>query len=40
MSEFNWRFRKMQKDGMSVDILNAEFFVEDDDSSKLVRESI
>ena len=40
MSDLSWYFRKKQKNEMSVDPMDAEFFVENDDSSKLVREAI
>ena len=40
MSDLSWFFRKKQKNEMSVDPMDAEFFVESDDSSKLVREAI
>ena len=39
-SSMSWYFRKMKKDEMSRDPRDAEFFVEAEDSSKLVREAI
>jgi len=39
-SSMSWYFRKMGKDEISSDPRDAEFFVEAEDSSKLVREAI
>ena len=38
--EIGWKFREMQRSETASDPIEAEFFVENDDSDKLIREAI